>query len=278
MKTQPNYDKLLEPIADVTSTIEALLNDAFGKLMGDQREELKRVYSSAWGLHTLLLDIVTNIGIENIAKRPYLPPKFDDYLNPLVEVSQALLDGIDGPLNEEQIVAIDYIRITGALLRHYVDNLWLYSQLDNNLWQLNKKSTPLHALLDPMQWSVSENPVELELFINDDLPDVVVDSVLMQTAITQIVENAVGNTEEGSIRISILVEDMVNIIVEDSGRGIPRHYQKDIFSPFFQGNSEQLGLGLGLPIARKVLQLHDGQLVVSLLAHGTKVTISFPMS
>lgn len=278
MKTQPNYDKFLAPITDVTTTIEALLNDAFGKLMGDQREGLKQVYSSAWGLHTLLLDIVTNIGIENIAKRAYLPQKFDEYLNPLVDISQALLDGIDGPLNEEQVVAVDYIRITGALLRRYIDNLWLYSQLEHNLWQLNKQSTPLHILLDPMQWSVSENPVELELFINDDLPHVTVDIVLMQTAITQIVENAVSNTEKGNILISVSVNDRVNIIIEDSGCGIPLRYQNDIFSPFFQANSEQLGLGLGLTIVRKILQFHNGQLEISSLTHGTKVTISFPLA
>src|SRR5690606_32020807 len=124
----------------------------------------------------------------------------------------------------------------------------------------------------------SENPVELELFINENLPHVTVDTVLMQTAITQIVENAVSNTEKGNILISVSVNDRVNIIVEDSGCGIPLQYQNDIFSPFFQANSEQLGLGLGLTIVRKILQLHKGQLEISLLTHGTKVTISFPLA
>lgn len=277
MNPQPNYDKLLHPIADVTTTIEALLNDSFGKLMGDQREGLKQIYSVAWGLHTLLLDIVTNIGIDNIAKRNYLPAKFDEYLNPLGKIPQDLIDGVDGPLNEGQIVAIDFVRITGALLRRYIDTLCLYSQLKNDLRPLNKQLTPFDVLLDPMQWSVSDAPVELELLIHEDLPHVLVDASLMQSAITQIVENAISHTDEGNIYISVDVDKMVRITIEDSGRGIPRGYQKTVFSAFFQANPDQLGLGLGLTIAQKILLLHEGQLQVTSLADGTRFIIEFPL-
>lgn len=279
MQIQPNYDKLLEPIADVTMTLESLLNDAFGKLMGDQREGLKKIYASAWGLHTLLLDIVTNIGIDNIAKRDYLPKKFNDYINPMVDVSQNLLNGIDGPLSEEQIVAVDYIRITGVLLRRYIDNLWLYSQLENNLYTLSKQATPFTILLDPMNWSVSDDPVALELFIQENLPEALVDSYLIQTAITQIIENALSNTTDGSIIISIAIDDNIaRITVQDSGHGIQQRYEKNILTPFFQADPEKLGLGLGLPIAHKILQLHDGALHISSLMQGTKVIIEFPLS
>ena len=145
MTDQPNYDKLLLPIADVTASVETLLDGAFGNLMGDQRESLKRVYAAAWGLHTLLLDIVTNIGIENIAKRSYLPQKFDEYLNPFVTDSMNLIQGLDGPLNEEQHVSVEFIHATGGLLRHYVDNLWLYSQLNNDLYRLDKQFTKMET-------------------------------------------------------------------------------------------------------------------------------------
>ncbi|MEO0599206.1 MAG: hypothetical protein AAF126_24055, partial [Chloroflexota bacterium] len=98
MPAQPDYDKLLVPIDDVTTSIEALLSGAFGQLMGDQREGLKRIYATAWGLHTLLMDIVTNIDIDSIAYRAYLPNKFDEHINPLIATAQSLLNGVDGPL------------------------------------------------------------------------------------------------------------------------------------------------------------------------------------
>ncbi|MGB7337375.1 MAG: HAMP domain-containing sensor histidine kinase [Phototrophicaceae bacterium] len=278
MTDQPNYDKLLLPIADVTASVETLLDGAFGNLMGDQRESLKRVYAAAWGLHTLLLDIVTNIGIENIAKRSYLPQKFDEYLNPFVTDSMNLIQGLDGPLNEEQHVSVEFIHATGGLLRHYVDNLWLYSQLNNDLYRLDKQFTKMETIVNPMQWSVTTNPVELELLIPEALPPVQVDATLMQAVIAQVVENAINNTHEGIIRVSVSLEDrMMLITVHDTGGGIPEMYLQDIFIPYFQVNPDQLGLGLGLSIAQKGLLLHQGVLTVEANKQETTVKMRFPI-
>lgn len=277
MNKQPDYDKLLEPIADVTTSIESLLDGASGKLMGDQREVLKRTYASAWGLHTLLLDIVTNIGIENIARRNYLPQKFDEYLDPIFKNAQTLLDGMDGPLNEEQTFSVDFIRVTGALLRRYVDNLWLYSRLSNDLVHLKKQSITLNTILDPMLWSVTNKSVDLELLIPEDFPPVHVDRDLMQSAIFQIVENAINNTDEGSIRITADIEDKrVIITVTDTGCGIPELLHQDIFLSFFQVNPEKPGLGLGLPIAQKCLLLHKGHIWIESEPVQTTAHIEFP--
>src|SRR5215207_1869396 len=119
-KHQPDYDKILSPIPEINGCIESLLDGSFGALMGDQREGLKRIYTSSWGLHTLLMDIITSIGIENIARRSYLTAKFDEAVNPIIEHSKALKAGVDGPLAEEQEVCVDYIYETGTLLRRYI--------------------------------------------------------------------------------------------------------------------------------------------------------------
>lgn len=276
MTTQPDYDKLLEPIADVTTSIETLMEGAFGKLMGDQREGLKRAYAAAWGLHTLLLDIVTNIGIENIAKRVYLPKKFDEYISAIVTNAQNLIDGLDGPLTEEQLIAVEFIRITGVLLRRYVDNLWLYSQLANDLYHVDKQFTTLESILDPMKWSVTEKPVELELLIPEDAPPVRVDASLMQISVAQIVDNAIENTDEGNIRVSVeLHDEQVVIIVSDTGTGFPSNHRKNIFTPFFQSDPQKPGLGLGLSIAQKGLLLHGGIVRIDSTQNGTTARLEF---
>lgn len=278
MTDQPNYDKLLLPIADVTASIETLLDGAFGKLMGDQREALKRIYAAAWGLHTLLLDIVTNIGIENIAKRTYLPQKFDAYINPLIIDSQNLIQGLDGPLNEEQNVSVAFIHATGELLRHYVDNLWLYSQLHHDLYRLNPTFNKVETIVNPMQWSVTTSPVELEVFVPETLPLIRVDARLMQTVITQVVENAINNTEDGAIRVAVAVEaDMLTITVRDTGSGIPEMYLQDIFLPYFQIHPDHLGLGLGLSIVQKGLLLHQGSITINSNKQETTVTLRLPV-
>ncbi|MEO1286157.1 MAG: HAMP domain-containing sensor histidine kinase [Chloroflexota bacterium] len=278
MTDHPNYDKLLMPLQDVTASVETLLEGAFGRLMGDQREVLKRIHASAWALHTLILEVVTNLGIENIAKRPYLPQKFDNYLVPLHHDADNLLKGLDGPLTDEQHVAVNFIRMTGHLLRRYIDNLWLYSQLLHDLYHLDKQLTPLDRLIDPMQWSVTTNPVELEVFVSEQVPSVRVDVKLIQVAITQLVENAINNTQEGYIRVQADLEaDAVVFRVVDTGCGISPSEQPHIFMPFFQGQSDKLGLGLGLPIAQKCLMLHSGTVQIKSEDQLTIATTRLPI-
>ena len=91
MTTQPSYDKILDPIDDISTSIEALLDGSFGRLMGDQRESLKRIYSSCWGLHTLFLDVITSIGIENIAQREGLEEHFRTHIEPVRENARSLM-------------------------------------------------------------------------------------------------------------------------------------------------------------------------------------------
>lgn len=278
MVVQPDYNKLLEPIADVNTSIESLLAGAFGQLTGDAREGLKQAYASSWGLYTLLLDIVTNIGLETIARRAYLAEKFDGYIDALINNAQNLIDGLDGILNEEQLVAVEFILISGLLLQHYVANLWLYSRLSNDLYLLDKQTVTLESILDPAKWSVTDNPVDLELFIPEDVPSVRVDAFLMQTAISQIVTNAMNYTDKGNIQVSVRVdESQVTISVVDTGNGIPSEHLEDILTPFFQVNPEKPGLGLGLPIAQKSLLLHQGSLAIeSSTGIGTTALLRFP--
>ena len=76
----------------------------------------------------------------------------------------------------------------------------------------------------------------------------------------------------------LIKNDSVQITIQDTGTGILKRYEKDILKPFFQVNPEQLGLGLGLSITDKILELHEGHLQISSLAQGTKVIIEFPIS
>lgn len=278
MNVQPDYDKILEPIADVTTSIETLLDGAFGRLMGDQREGLKHIYAAAWGLHTLLLDVVTNIGIDNMAKRSYLAQKFDEHIDPITQRAQSLLDGMDGPLSEEQFISVDFIRVTGDLLRRYADNLLLYSQLKNNLYHLNKQMVAIDSLFNPMEWSLTDDPVDLELLIPENMPKIKVDAYLISNVLLQLVDNAVNNTSQGNIRI--LVEDFyehVTITVSDTGSGIPAPYQEQIFDPFFQINPNQLGLGIGLTLVREIIHLHDGTIDLSPnIQNGTNIVCTLP--
>lgn len=104
------------------------------------------------------------------------------------------------------------------------------------------------------------------------------DSVLLKQAVSNIVDNAVIACEGVSGLISIRAENSANeltITVTDSGSGIPEEEIDKLFTPFF--SSRPSGSGLGLSLAGKVVDLHNGQIMVeSQLGKGSSFTIHLP--
>jgi signal transduction histidine kinase len=82
---------------------------------------------------------------------------------------------------------------------------------------------------------------------------------------------------EGRIDVSIASESGFGLVrVHDSGPGIPEAVRERIFEPFF--TTKHRGTGLGLPIARRILQAHGGDIGVECPAEGgTRVTLRLPL-
>jgi CheY-like chemotaxis protein len=105
---------------------------------------------------------------------------------------------------------------------------------------------------------------------------------------TQIIGNLLTNaakyTPPGSaIAIAARVRaDAVELTVSDDGPGIPAELQPHVFEPFVQGarsaDRQHGGLGLGLPIVQRLVELHGGQIALASTSAGTAVTISMPPS
>src|SRR5450830_1439389 len=104
--------------------------------------------------------------------------------------------------------------------------------------------------------------------------------------LAQIDSNAVTATPSGhSVTLSsaIVGSHGVNIVVEDTGSGIPKEDLAHVFDRFFKGdrsrNRKSGGLGLGLPIARDLVEIEGGHLdIKSTVDVGTRVTIYYPRS
>lgn len=110
--------------------------------------------------------------------------------------------------------------------------------------------------------------------------EVMVDGVLMKQALGNIIDNAIGayHHRRGLVKVSGgCLDDQAAITIEDYGCGIPPDELEKIYTPFF--SSRPAGTGLGLPLARKIIDLHGGRISVeSELGKGTRFTISWPRS
>jgi cell cycle sensor histidine kinase DivJ len=111
-----------------------------------------------------------------------------------------------------------------------------------------------------------------------------VDEEKLSSAIEKVLSNAVEFTPEGgTIEVSLLADgNSVRIGVQDTGVGIPAAAAEYIFEPFYQVEEslrrQHEGIGLGLTIARGMVELHGGRIDVdSEPGKGTLVTIWLPL-
>ena len=122
----------------------------------------------------------------------------------------------------------------------------------------------------------------LESHIPEDTPAVWGDHDRLSQVMLNLLSNATKFTDSGSITTTVTFDQMaVTVAVEDTGRGIPPDEVNSVFEKFRQVEGAQsgrpLGTGLGLPICRELIHLHDGRIwVESSLGKGTTFFFTVP--
>jgi PAS domain S-box-containing protein len=117
---------------------------------------------------------------------------------------------------------------------------------------------------------LAERGIELTTDWPDDLPKVLADSMQIEQVISNLILNALQAMPDGgqlSLSAAPAPPDGVDLLVSDSGLGIPSSNQARIFEPFF--STKPYGTGLGLAIAKQTLLEHGGDILVeSETGHG----------
>jgi heavy metal sensor kinase len=141
-----------------------------------------------------------------------------------------------------------------------------------------------HDLVDQFQIPAEEAGVRLTADLPEECP-ADVDRVQIERLLTNLLSNALKFTPRGGqVRVTVRPgEDRIELIVEDSGRGIATEYLPHIFDRFYrvpvQGTAPgpDQGLGLGLSFVAWIVKAHDGRIDVSSTpGEGTRFTISLP--
>ena len=149
-------------------------------------------------------------------------------------------------------------------------------------FQLNRKPTSLRELLKNMvslfEGEAASRKVRIETEMNTELPLLNMDGEKLTQAFLNIMKNGVQAMEEGGVlRIEThCLRDRAEVVLSDSGSGIPPDQMEKIFNYYY--TTKEDGLGLGLPIAHRIVEAHGGQLKVeSHVGKGTKVTVTLPI-
>lgn len=120
--------------------------------------------------------------------------------------------------------------------------------------------------------------ITLELKGESDLPSIPMDEERLTQALINIMKNGIQAMEQGGVlRIEgRSFRDRLEVTFSDSGPGIPADRMEKIFNYYY--TTKEKGVGLGLPIAHRIIEAHGGQLKIeSKVGVGTKVTVTLPI-
>ncbi len=136
----------------------------------------------------------------------------------------------------------------------------------------------MEHVLHRYQTSIQKKAIRVVRRYAPSLPQALVDRQRMEQAFTNLVLNAVEvMSNGGALGIDLGADDCwITITISDTGPGISLDVQQRIFEPFF--TTKARGTGLGLAVARRVIEEHGGTIVVSSkIGRGTKFTIQLPL-
>ena len=139
------------------------------------------------------------------------------------------------------------------------------------------------SVINVLKFLIKQRNIKLDI---DGEPEIFVkgDENLLKQLIYNLVHNAIKyNRDRGKIKILIqkIRNKKVKIVINDTGYGIPEEHLKNIFNRFYRIDKSRTrsegGLGLGLNIAKKIVDLHNGEIKVrSIIDKGTEFEVIIP--
>ena len=146
--------------------------------------------------------------------------------------------------------------------------------LDLEIGSLNRQIT---LVLDMYEAQARAQGVQITRYLDPELPAMHLDQETLQAALANLVKNALESMPEDGELTAITRVTPVGIAMDliDTGGGMSDNTALNMFNAFY--TTKPTGSGLGLPMARKVVQAHGGRIdVQSQEAQGTKFTLEFP--
>ncbi|HEX9534772.1 MAG TPA: ATP-binding protein [Stellaceae bacterium] len=211
-------------------------------------------------------------------------------LNAILGFSEVLENGIAGPLQSRQAEYVGLILQSGEHLLHLINEILDLARIDAGKLDLHEEVLEPSRLIESAIALVKDRAaaglLKLAVDIEEDMPPLTADRTRLTEILLNLLSNAIKFTELGGA-INVLVrrteEGGVAFIIRDNGRGMTEAEVEIALERFGQVDGglarRQEGSGLGLPLARKLAELHGGSLMLqSEKGRGTIATVVLPPS
>ena len=207
-------------------------------------------------------------------------------LNSIIGFTGILLQGLAGPLNEEQQKQMTMVQSSARHLLSLINDVLDISKIEAGQLELSVKSFELKPSIEKIVKLVSplaqKKGIDLQLNISDDVDTITTDQRRLEQILVNLLNNAVKFTETGYVRLSCRTDAENSVmVVSDTGIGIQRKDLPALFQPFRQIDAgttrKHEGSGLGLSICKKLMDIIGGTIEVeSQWGKGSRFTVRIP--
>jgi signal transduction histidine kinase len=231
-------------------------------------------------------------------------------LSVMTGYTDLLLGQLLGPLNEQQKKVLEEMKQSGLRLQRFVHDFLAFSALESGKIRITKELGDVNECIAEVleHWSsrFEQKKLRWEFRPDSGLPAILFDQLKLQHVVSNLVDNAVKFTPTGGkVRVSTSAylwerrsyrqalpltnerrtnganePNAIRVCVSDTGPGIPPEYHQEIFNEFLrlQQTSDSHGMGLGLAIARRLIEAHGGKIwVESEPDHGSTFCLLLPI-
>ena len=189
---------------------------------------------------------------------------------------------------EQYIQSLQSVQNEAEKLRRIIKSLLQLAQTGFGGKLINIKKLRMDEMVYKVKQTVDNIIPDNRVFINhslfpEDEAKMVINAShqLLELALSNIVLNAVKYSSNSPVQFALAASnDSVIIIVKDVGIGIPEQELKYIYDPFFRASNTGTfkGYGIGLPLARNIIRMHHGELIVnSRVNEGTEIQVVLPL-
>lgn len=284
VKLGDNKKDLNNEMVILTNSFNEMLSeiDARNAQLRKQYEELERAKDEAENANRAKSQFLANISHE--LRTP---------LNAVIGFSSILMNQLFGPLGDNKY--LEYakdINESGAHLLDIINDILDLSKAESGKLVLNYEEVHIGRAINKCITIVTERAQRGGITITTDIPKMIPPLVVDRLRFIQIVLNILSNSvkfthEGGKVHIAVRGKEDGDefkefvVIISDTGIGMTRDDIIHAFKSFGQVDSglnrKYEGTGLGLPLTRKLMELHGGSInIESELGKGTLVTLTFP--
>jgi signal transduction histidine kinase/CheY-like chemotaxis protein len=275
---------------DFSQRVDVPNRDEFGNLARDLNgttERLAQAFDEQRALTTTLEETNASLTAASEAKSRFLASVSHELrtpLNAILGFTDALLAGVDGPLNDEQRASLVWVQRGGRDLLGLINEILDLSKIEAGRLTMDVEPFDPRELVESVvaqyRSLAAQKGIRLEWHDAGAPVEVVLDRQRVRQILVNLFGNALKFTDEGDVQVETGsgAGETFRVSVRDSGPGIDPSHHEVIFEEFRQADANAPGTGLGLAISRRLARVMGGDITVeSSLGAGSVFHLALPI-